>query len=161
MVNKKGSLMDVMYIMITVFVLAIVTLISYQAYSAFVTGSEDVLSDNAKFILTKGDLTLTNFNYVFLFVLIGMTIVTIVLAFRIESHPVFFAVAIFMELILIILAVQFANIFNQLKDTQELATSSASYGVMNFIMDKLPFFILGIFVLTSLVLYAKYRATPL
>ncbi|GAH27403.1 unnamed protein product [marine sediment metagenome] len=60
-----------------------------------------------------------------------------------------------MLIIVLVMAVVFSNVFEKIQDQPALANSTDTYTIIPEIMDNLPLYIFGIFILVSLAFYAR------
>jgi len=153
--NKKGNAFDVIYIMMILFLMAVVTLIAVTVYNAW-DGSGKVTSSTGNIALQKANTTLTALDGIFAFVIVMLFILVIISSFMINTHPAFFVVTLILLIIAIILAVQFSNIYEQISEG-ELEDESSRYSIMSYMLDKLPFIIAVIIITIAVVLYAKAK----
>jgi len=95
----------------------------------------------------------------FAFILVGLWIVTLVFAFLIDSHPVFFIVGIILIIIALMLAGIFTNTYEEWVASEEIAGLELNFPIMNFIMKHLLETILVIVASIIIVLYGKSRSS--
>jgi hypothetical protein len=156
----KGSITDLVYVLILIFVFGFVAIIANMIYDkyteqtalnpAFNTPQNTEIETNAQTLLT-------NFDYIYVFFIVAMAIIAIASSFWIKTHPIFFFVSIFMLIISIILAAMFGNIFSKAAENDLLSVSVAEYTIIPFVMAHLPTIILLIGALLLVILYAKDR----
>jgi len=157
--NKKGSLLDPLYIVLILFTFAIISIIMYYVLSEFQIQSEDKLTSTyAQEALTKGEETLLNFDNLIVVVLVGLIIATLVGAYFIDTSPIIFWVSLFLLFTFVTVAVVFTNAFEEIIGTAPLNEVSSDFSIMSLIMSNLPLTLIIIFVLVGIVLYAKWRA---
>lgn len=157
---KKGAAGDVLIIMIIIFVVAISILISIKVFDETNTALQNagVIPDNAKSILTSFNDKIGNlFNGMFLFLFVGITIVGMILAARVNVTPAFFIFGILLFVITIFLAAIFTNVYAELGNNSSMVDITAKFNIMNYIMQKLPIFMLIPGTLILVVLYAKMQ----
>lgn len=73
-----------------------------------------------------------------------------------NDHPIFFFVGILMLGIAILFGVVFSNVFKQISENDQLATTTEEFGIMSLFMKNLPLFVLIIFVSIGIVLWTKF-----
>src|SRR3990167_8538390 len=98
--GKRGSYLDVIYIMIFLFAFAIMTLIAFyihgQIKPEFLNNAEMPNMNNtaSRAGFEKSETTIKGFDYLFIFIMIGLLISTVILAFMIPSHPALFFISL-------------------------------------------------------------------
>jgi len=157
--NKKGSILDIVFIMTALFTFAFVTVIMFNIYSEYT----DNISDNDAFnntvnkqVEAQMNLTFNVLDYVYIFFLVGFILLTIVSSFSIRTHPVFFFVSILLLVITVIMGTLFSNVYTQAVSDTALMDDS-NFTIMPFVMTHFPTVILIIGAILSVVLYAKSK----
>ena len=157
--NKKGSLLDSFQIILVLFAFAIITIISLYVLDRFEEGTTEMFdSDVANYAISQGQATLLNFDNLFVFILIGLLIATMVGAYFIQTNPIIFWVSLLLLLVFLTVAAIFTNVFEEITATPELASTAANFEIINLVMGHLPLTLLVIFSAISIALFAKWRA---
>ncbi len=158
--NRKGSGMDVIYILSFLFIFAIITVVAFTFYSSYT----DSISGNEHFNNTVNDQveeqalsTLHAWDYLFVFILIGLTITTLIGGFMLRTHPAFFWVSLLLLIIAIILGAILGNIFGEVASTPSFSSAAGELNVIPFFMNHLPLMILLIGGVILVILYAKNK----
>lgn len=159
--NKKGQVPDLFMIivMITLFVITTITMVTF--YNSITDSwSSNPAFDNqwADDVQTDAEQLNQNYDYLVLFILIGLTILTVVLGLNIRSHPVFFFISLLLLVIVVIVSAIFSDVYTQLvTTTPDIAATANTYTIIPFIMNHLPMliFFLGVFIM--ILFYAKER----
>jgi hypothetical protein len=157
--NKKGSgtIFDVIYIMIILFMFIVITIIAVKVYNEWNIGSSSKIENPTSDIaLMKVDTALSSLDYAFAFLVGMLFILVFISAFTIETHPVFFIVSLFLLIFALILAVAFSNIYETIS-TVKLTEEASRYSISNYLMGNLPFIILVAIISVSVILYAKFK----
>lgn len=156
--NKKGTIVDIIFVGAVLFLFAIVTLLSYTLYNEFTDKTAGKLdeSDAGKTIVRESKRAFGALDYSFLLVFVGLFISTVVTAFLIKSHPVFFVVSILLLFILIFSAVLFSNIFEEVSEKPNLENASNTYVIIPHIMDYLPHYIFGLIIVTFIIFFSRW-----
>jgi len=160
--NARGSILDLLYLMILLFVFAIGTLIAFtvwEEYKGATNSSSGINLSTSTFdhIQEKQDQVMQNFDYIFVFIIVGLTIALIASTFALKTHPIFFWISLLLLIIFLIIAGAFSNSYEVLTNNTNIAPADAEYDIMGFVMDRLPLFILIISMITLIALYAKSR----
>jgi len=157
--NKNGSLLDSFQIVLVLFAFAIITIISLYVLDRFESESGDMLtSTEATYAIDQGQATLLNFDNLFVFILVGLLIATIIGAYFIQTNPIIFWISLMLLLVFLTIAAIFTNVFEEITATEELADTATNFTIINMVMGHLPLTLLIIFSLISIALYAKWRA---
>jgi len=147
--NKKGSIQDVLYIIVSLVAIIIITLLVYKVFNEV----NKKFQDNAD-ITTEGKTAANQIENQFTGVLdnsfmllfIGLAIAAVALAALVRVHPVFFVFFIILLVILVFLSGVFSNIYQKIADNPEMddANNPGSQladklTFMTYIMRFLPF----------------------
>ena len=157
--NKKASILDIVFIMTALFTFAFVTVIMYNVYDDYTEklSGHDAFNNSVNLhVESQMDTTFTVLDYVYIFFLVGFIILTIVSSFSIRTHPVFFFISVLLLVITIIMGALFSNVYTQAVTDTELM-SDTNFTIMPFIMTHFPTVILIIGAILSVVLYAKTK----
>lgn len=158
--NKKGIVTEGITIILVLFVVAITMVVANELQVKFNQKTSDRFdSDASQLALQKIDETMRNFDYLFIFLVVGLLGVTIVSGFFIRTHPIFFIVSILGLFISVVLAALFSNIFYDVSMSDNLANSTDVFTVMPHVMNNLPTYVLIMIAITIAVLYGKWRFT--
>tara|TARA_R100001086_G_scaffold19443_2_gene9368 strand:+ start:2101 stop:2604 length:504 start_codon:yes stop_codon:yes gene_type:complete len=158
--NRKGNVPDLIYILVILFSLGITIIIAANFYSQYT----DSISLNPAFdnptntnIEASAETMLASWDYLFIFIFIGLIISTIVLGFRIRTHPVFFFISLILLIVVTILAGSLSNVYEQFttNTTTSIQTTASSYTAMNFLFAHLPLFIAFLGVVIMVIFYSK------
>jgi len=155
--NRKGSAFDVIYIIIILFIIALLTLVAVKVYNEWAEKSTEKLTSKVSGVaLQKADDTLSALDGIFAFVIVMLFILVFISAFTINTHPAFFIITLIILIIAIILAVVFSNIYEQVS-IEDLVEEGERFVVMGYLMGKLPFIALIAIVVVIVILYAKFK----
>ena len=157
--RKKGSLQDIIWIIVVIITLTIGTLIAYKV-------SYEI---NAKFqesdiITTKGktasnqitNLYPTVVDNSFLLLVIGLSIVAIALSAMVRVHPVFFIFFLIVLVIIIFISGVFSNLYREIASNPELIDLAKDLVYMTYVMRFLPFIIGVIGFILSFIMYKTW-----
>lgn len=138
--NKKGSVFDVMVILLVIgFTLAITSIISFKIYGEFRTATNSTLGSNAdsKAILDQIDGTETLFDYIFLLIVGGLTIVGYVFAFLTREHPIFFWINIIVIFLMVFVGVIMNNAYNNVINDSLLNSTAQDFPIQNYVYNNI------------------------
>ena len=102
--GKKGSILDILLVILIFFVSAVALIVALTV----VNKTDDMgLFENgtqAQTALQQSQSSLLNMDNLLLFVLVGLSLFTVVSGFLLKSHPALFFISVFLMAILILLA---------------------------------------------------------
>ena len=162
--NRKGSLLDHLYIPIILFIVAITVIIAYLILSVVKVGFYDGLATTPDVnrtmvdgIFQQGLDGLKLIDTLFIIFLTGLTMATLISAYYVDTNAAFFWVSIFLLMVLIIVAVVFSNAYEEF--TNAIVVDGTRYAddfpKMNFVMSNMPLYLLAMVLLSIIVFYAK------
>jgi len=158
--RKANMVADGLTIIIILVVTSIVAIICYLALSEVnaEVQADTTLHNNTKTILANETTSYSRtWDSAMLLLLFGLWAITVIMAFLIDSHPVFFIISAVLMMFVIIVAANVSNAFEEITDDADLSVAAAGFPMTRFVMSKLPYVILGILVSVGLALYAKMR----
>src|SRR3990167_6602416 len=155
--NKKGSALDVLYIIVFLFVFAIGLIIADKVLYEIDEGTNTTLgsSNVSNFSFAQGRTSIRLFDFAYIFVVIGLFITTIIFAFLIKTHPVFFVASLMLFIVTVIIGVVLSNVYEEFTASPDLVDTANRFPVMNYVMDNLPTIVTIMGGLVLIVLYAK------
>jgi len=162
--NKKGSIQDLFLIGAVLLFFALITLLGFKLHQEWddqIQGMGDIPTE-AKTASTHllGNYSGTIDN-MYLFLAVGLSIITIVLAALVRIHPVF-AIFFFIGLTFVIFYCGImSNIYGEFAGNSELITQADQLIFISNIMGKLPFFIGIIGFILMIVSYKTWRASQI
>ncbi len=159
--NKKG-IVDVAITLLMIFILVINLLVSvYLAINMKKISYSFIDNQNVNETFNKTiDLSINTADWLFLIVFALSIIGIILTSFLFYSHPAFMVIWILLALGLIIGSVFISNIYNEISSQQIFNETITYFPTMNYIMDKLPLFTLGIVIISMIIIYAKSQTQP-
>ena len=158
--NKKGSVQDLLYIGVTLFVLSLVILICYKVSDSLNTefqANDDIDSHGkaAHQQITDMYPGIIDNSFVFLTVILSMG--ALIMAAMVRIHPVFLPIYIIAWLFVIFLSATFSNAYQEMAANPQLATLAANMILMHQVMSSLPFIIGIVGGLLAIVMYKAYK----
>jgi magnesium-transporting ATPase (P-type) len=153
--NKKGSVMDYLILVPIVFVMVITAIIGMIAYDQFHKATEDVLDPQAVEIMESAGAVLTGWDYILIIMIVGFLASTIVSAFFIQSHPIFFFASLFLLVVIIFTSIVYPNALEEMEDVEIIDEQIDNLPLSTGIIYNLPLILLALGILTIIVLYFK------
>lgn len=159
--NKKGSvLFDMIYIALMVFFIGMCFVVGWLFFSKVndqFQASPDI-STEGKAIMSNTNTRMTTWlDGVFLTVFIGLYIGSLILAFQIDSHPIFFPISIIIFIILIIVSAVLGNTFYQFAADSQITPYAEGFTIIPFAMNHFVQIILVMGFGLSWVMWGKLR----
>ena len=165
---KKGQMAyeDIFYVMAYLFFAGLLFFFIYFTYNTHIKPELSGSLNNAVPALDKyGDASMnvstvleqtsggvSTFNNIFPLLLIGLVIMTLISAYYMGSHPVFFFVSLVVLLVVVILAVVFSNTFQQITTATEFGSTINTFNITNIFMKYLPFIMVIIVIIVVVVM---------
>jgi hypothetical protein len=154
---SKGSVADSFVIMTYALAISIIILLSWTILDNFsseaaATGLIDVT------YLHTGETALETFNYSFVFIVIGLILISFYGVLMINSNPAIFIISLMLLAIAIIVSVPISNAYYYLSINSDIASATNQFDVMSTMMYNLPEIIgVGFLLIIIIGLYAKYN----
>lgn len=104
-------------------------------------------------IITQTESAIKNFDYIFVILLSMLIVSSVISAFFIRSHPIFFIVTTLLLFIFLIPAAALSNAFEKFAAQEKVATAMTSFTIIDYFMDKLPWILFISFILIMVVLF--------
>ena len=158
--GKRGTVLDSIFIMVSVVIAMIVIVFGYKLISSINTEVQtmDALTPEAKIAYDQVDTTyLRTMDYLFLFFWLASLFTALISAWYIDTHPVFFIISLLVIMVIMVGAVPLANVAESILASDELAASTAHFSIiMWFVENFFRIMLIQTFAI-SIVLYSKLR----
>lgn len=156
--NKKGLLPDIMVFLTGFFILAIgiiaIYYISDSMNDAFL--ADDTLTNESLEPFQNMNSKFPSvFDWMFVTIFFGLVIGAIALSYIIPANPAYFMIMLLLTLLIGGVGGFLSNAWGDVTETGVLADASSSFPMMNFILDNFLMFIVVIFILMTVVFFAK------
>ncbi len=159
MLNKKGDIQSII-IMIVVVVMMAITVIIFSKAFLDITGE---LKASGQFSNTTRDViegveekTIPLLDFLVFFSLISLIIGLIISSIYIKVHPALTVIFIVGIIIAVFIAGQLANVFAEISETPELASTASQFTFTNIILGSyFPLIVLIIGIIIVVILYSK------
>ncbi len=157
MLNKKGSIIDILTAVVMLLVISVIFILityiwtQFSGTAFFKTAPSVTNSINTSFSILDDGIVVFFFMTVFS---------AILLAFFVQSHPVFAIIPIIFLIPLTIIADVFSNLWQSIISNSFLATVGNTYFLyVSTLMKYLPITVLVFSVILMIVMYSKPTAT--
>lgn len=162
-INKRGDLSSLIIgILVILFVIGVIVILFSNVFVEVLTimKADPVLSGNNNSVETINIIesnTIPFLDYFFLFSFISIVIGLIISSIYIDVHPALMIIFIVLLGVVIVMAGIFANVFVEIGETTEIATTYNQFVMTKAIMNHLPLicFVVGLIVI--FILYGKGR----
>lgn len=154
--NKKGSV-DFIFLILIVWFVGLFLVISSGLWNML---KDDIEPDiRSKVPIMALDRFFGSFDYLFVFILLGLSIGLFATGFLLSSHPFFYIAFIPIFILVIYITPILANTYDSsVKDSAEFQEAEASYNVIPIVFKYFPTIILVIGVIFAVVLFGKSRS---
>jgi len=167
--NNKAEIgmEQIFFIMAFLFSVALFIVILFYSWGKISTPLETALnsaipSEETSFNVTtmSGNVEtgVTMFNLMFPLLIVGLIVMSLIMAYLSKSHPVFLFFSILLLVIAILLGVVFSNVFQQITETSDFASSAENFKVTQLFMKNFPVIIAIIMVMTIVILFSLGRS---
>ncbi len=162
--RRKGTIIDFLFIVIAMAFFAIALVFSiyiFDQISPMLTGFFG--AGEATTMMNTVHSAYGIMDYVFLFLFFGLSIVPIVFAFLVKTHPIFFVVNLIMIVVMFMVMPALSNMVRSIWATPELAQYAAGGGgsftftIMTRTFQFLPLITCSLSILLSIAMFAKGR----
>lgn len=151
---------DLVYIVPIIFVLTLIIFFVHKAWNDMrpeIEQEEFLDTDEGKVATDMVTKTLNGFDILLPLVLVLLMLVIALLAYFIDTHPALLFVAIFLFMIILVLAVSFSNIFNEISTEGDMSNETATFGTQVYVMRNLPLIVAAGGMIILIALYGKWK----
>lgn len=159
-INKKGTIQDLILIMVLLTVFAVGTLIVYKISDEINTKflEEGLLTDRGEKAYSQiNNMYPSVIDNSFLVLVVGLSIGALILAFLVRVHPVFFVGFLLVLIIIIFLSGVMSNIYLEIANNDEFTNVASNLTFITHIIGKLPLIIGVIGFLIAIVMYKQFQ----
>jgi len=153
--NRKANLFDPLLIVIILFVSAIIITILMVVTGNLEINFQDLFKDypTSKNVIAETHEAINLFDYTFVILLVMLIINSLISAFFIRSHPVFFIVSTILLFIFVIPAAVLSNAFDKYEHNPKVAAVSSDFQIISYFIGKLPIILVVTMILVMIVLF--------
>jgi len=160
--NKKGSMLDIFYIIFILFAIILVVFVTKNFFTDFIDSAvsdEGVFEDNnaSKDIMDNGTKTLNSFNWMFVLIFILLITVTAIIAYNLNVSGGTIALAIFILIIAVVVAGMLSNFFQDLSDDEEFTNATETYTAPTHMMNNFSKYIFFGGLIIIVVMYLSFK----
>jgi hypothetical protein len=155
MQTLKGSIFDVAYLSVWVvasmagiiLVFAVFNSIHAALQASGMTGAALNMSSN-------GLAAISNWNTLIIFVYVGVSLGTVVSAFAIKEHPIYFFLFLIVQVLVLAITPALQAVYTAIASNSFLAVAVATFPYFAILVTNLPIFVLVLSFLVALAMYA-------
>ena len=150
----RGSLIDLIVVIIAIFTLAVATFIGYTLLDGVIPqfGEQEGFNTTS---MTNVQGTYGVVDNMFLFIFIGIIAAVIISSFVIDTHPIFFVFSIIMFAIIILIAMVFKDAFIEFSTAPGFSAANAAMSNMSLVWNNIHLILPAMAGVIILALYAK------
>lgn len=157
----KGNIQDFFIIPVILFAIVMTWQVWFSLVANFVPGIRDAIpgiSATSSGILNTTSGLFSTFDNMFLIVAVGMGLAAFISSYFIDSHPAFFFVSIIVFLIAMLVVPILSNIYNDFIESIATTTYDPAQRmpIVTAILQNFSLYMLGIFAMVGIGLYAKF-----
>lgn len=158
--NKKGELTDVLYFLITIFILAVGLFILMYITPSISNGLNiaglNNTAEGASAINSMNSDFSNMINRGFLMLFVGLTISVLITSFMVRTHPIFLFLYILFLVITVLLSFYIGNAFAQMTANPAFAATLAYGTFFTLIMGHIAEITIAIGALSIIIVFAKF-----
>ena len=160
MLNKKGGIQDLLVIPIFIFITIVSLFVAHELYIEIVPELQEFTEFNStthQEIFQSTDSLLVSYDYIFLAILMAMTLGMIAVSITIPTSPIYFMIYIMLMVISVTISGALANGYYEFTRSAEFLAIKGSFPIADFIMNHFPLYVMAIIIIAAVVLYAKVQ----
>ncbi len=162
MMNKQGDLQSIIIMIVVVVVMAIIVIIFSKAFLDVTDRLKDFdkfSNTSIKTIESVEEKTIPLLDFLIFFSLISLMIALIISSIYIKVHPALTVIFIVGIVVAVFLAAQLANVFAEISETEELASTASQFTLTNIILGEyFPLIVLITGIIVIVILYSKRQS---
>lgn len=151
--SKKGSILDIIVGVVLIIAVSIAVLFSHFLIVEFNQNYSGPRHSGFNQTMEEGKQAVEMFDYGIVFVLGGLMLATIILAFYIPTHPVMFAFSLIVLIIALLITGIYSNLFIKIATTSQLRSTTNQFPILYHMIENLPVIVLGYGIILTIVMY--------
>lgn len=160
--SKRGQLgFELVWVVIVLLVVGLGFVMTYSAFSGLnddIQNSLDMSNESkAAAEATVGNFP-SNMDNVFFFLLIMLWIFLLIMAFFVNTHPVFLVITLLLIVIGLVVVMILSNVFQESIEEGEIDDFAAEFPKMNWIFEHLLMVFIMVGFSTMMVMYTRARS---
>jgi len=158
MKNKKGSIEDLIFMIITLLGLALFIIIIFYTIPQVTDGLLETEMGDVEAIqdvFGESDRIMARLDPIYLIIFAGLIMSIFIISFMMHSHVIFVPVYIILMGITIAVGAITNHVYNEFAANTNLAAAAASQTYMVAIMDHFLIIMLGVGIISMIIIFAK------
>jgi len=142
--NKKGSLLDIIFIAIGMLIFAVTILVAFKVVSEWNKGINahgDIPTEALASTQRLSDTFTTTIDGSALILCIGMTLGAFILASLVRVHPIFLVFFFIALVFVIFFSAVFSNVYMEMAENPSLSAEADQLTFISYILKFLPFIV--------------------
>lgn len=158
-INNKGTAIDFIFIIMLVFMLVLVIFITFRITTFIENKTTSLIpSEYSNEISELNSKTINVIDWLFAIVFFAISLISIIFAYFIKTHPVLFFLNIFLIFILIMMAYYIEQIIEYIFGIDTFSDISSNFKKIEFITQNFVLIIFIIVTLQALIMYSAMRS---
>lgn len=156
--SKRGNLLDILWVGIFLFAFALTVVIGWLVLTSVndaFQANDQIGIEGQQIINDSTNRYVAVFDGIFMFFLVAVSIMVIVSAFWIKTHPIFFGVSLVVLVIFVFLFNIFGDVFMEVGSNPALVNYTNSFSIIPFVMDNYATLLAVLGFVAVVVLFAK------
>jgi len=151
--SNKGSVLDIIVGVVLIVAVSIAVLFAHFLIVEFNKNYTGPRDNGFNQTMADGKQAIQIFDYGIVFVLGGLMLATIILAFYIPTHPVLFTFSLIVLIIALLITGIYSNLFVKIATTPQLQGTTNQFPVLYHMIKNLPVIVLGYGIILTIVMY--------
>lgn len=151
------GLMDFIFIPIILFVALLFLVIGFLIVDRVNDTGVFSVDADAQQQIDNSRNTLLNMDDMMLFLLVGLSLFTVISSYFVWQHPAFFFLGVVLFIIALMLSAFVSNTYETFTNDTQINESANNFTKINFMMGKLPFYLVFLMFITAIVSYIGYQ----
>ena len=159
--GRRGSILDLMSIIIVLVVFAVVSITSVVVIQKFKQGAVDtglITGEGAKILSTNQTRMPQILDGAFIFLFVLLWVYLLIAGYLLNTAPAFLIVGLIFGIIIVLFAAPLANVFLTIAGMSEYSNAIDSLPIMNFVLSHIIIFAVGMLLSILITTYAGYRS---
>lgn len=158
--GKRGNIGDLLYVAVFIFIFGFVSILAYTIWlDAEPKLNANLDSDVGLNATQKSGKAITNLDYVTMMLVVGLLMATMIGAYFIDTHPIFFVASFLLLILLLVLMPVLSNVFETFTDKPKVSTAAASFDITTSFFDDLPKYFMVMAALVLVAMFSKHRTS--
>lgn len=158
-INNKGTALDFVFIIMLVFMLVLVIFITFKITTLVGNKTMSLIpSQYSSEINELNNKAINIVDWLFAIVFFAISLISIILAYFIKTHPVLFFLNIFLIFIIIMMAHYIEQIIEYIFEVDTFSDISSDFKKIEFITQNFTTIIFIIITLQALIMYSAMRS---